>query len=90
MRVFDIGSALGADTCSSQELRYHPCYTNTGAVESKSECEHLHSPFDRRRVGAWPCQRLINIASEMVHSLIPMVMVTTLNASAVTIGLFKG
>lgn len=56
--------------------------------KSKSE-----SPLRRIPVGIWLLgfvSMLMDISSEMIHSLLPMFMVTTLGASAFTVGLIEG
>lgn len=41
-------------------------------------------------MGAWFLSMLMDISSEMIHSLLPLFMVTTLGSSVLTIGIIEG
>jgi sugar phosphate permease len=41
-------------------------------------------------MGAWFVSMLMDISSEMIHSLLPLFMVTTLGSSVLTIGIIEG
>lgn len=54
---------------------------------------HLHSPLRHIPSGIWVLgfvSLLMDISSEMIHSLLPLFMVTTLGASTVAVGLVEG
>lgn len=54
---------------------------------------HLHSPLHHIPSGVWVpgfVSLLMDISSEMIHSLLPLFMVTTLGTSTVAVGLVEG
>ena len=56
----------------------------------QSQSQHLHSHIPSAVWVLGFVSMLMDISSEMIHSLLPLFMVTTLGASAIAVGLVEG